>query len=101
MSLETWSDGLGFVSGVVLMVTAFRNDGLHAFIVRLRQRIADAKRDHPMPDKWAGPVVEGLEKDLASWSPVDRWLLRAGAALLCLSYGVKAVPALWGALVGP
>lgn len=57
------------------------SDGLNAFIVRLRQRIAEAKRAHPQPDKWAGPVVEGLENDLASWGPVDRWLLRLGAAL--------------------
>lgn len=104
MSLEAWSDALGLLSGVALLVTAWRNDGLYGFVDRLRAAVAEAGKGQqagtpePLsatrsvaaePDKMASSVISALEAELTTWSWVDRWSLRMGAFLLLLSYGLK------------
>jgi hypothetical protein len=89
--LEHLSDLLGFASGIALVVTAWRNDGLNGFIDRFRQSVDETKRAGVTPDKKAERVIQGLEQELTKWTWIDRWSLRAGAGLLVLSYALKVV----------
>ena len=100
MSAEDWSDLLGFGSGIALVYTAWRNDGLFAFVDSLRGALAKAKADKLPEDKKATSVVAALEGELAKWSGKDRWFLRGGVVLLLLSYGFKVGPSLWNAVIG-
>ena len=50
--------------------------------------VADDRLEE-QPDKLAGPIVEALQSELTKWTWVDRWALRVGAFLLCVSYGLK------------
>ena len=96
MSVAFWSDLCGLASGIALLVTAWRNDGLYGYVEKLRNAV-DAARKTPLassprePDKLAGAVIEALHGELSRWSWVDRWSLRAGAGLLILSYLLKLV----------
>lgn len=89
MNLENWSDLSGFLSGVALAVTAWRNDGLYGFVDNLRKSVETAKRSAPSQDAMAGTIVTALEGELTKWSWVDRWSLRVGAGMLVLSYTLK------------
>jgi hypothetical protein len=92
MTAETFSDVLGLLSGIALFLTAWRNDGLSAFVTGLRRSIGEAKKTPGGADKKADAVVTALEKDLTTWSTFDRWALRAGALLLGASFLVKVGP---------
>ncbi len=92
MTAETFSDLLGFLSGIALLVTAWRNDGLWGFVSRLRQSVEQAKQSAKAPDKKAADVVASLETELTNWSTVDRWAMRVGAGLLVLSFAFKVGP---------
>ena len=89
MNLENWSDLSGLVSGFAFIVTAWRNDGLYGFVDKLRKSVEEARKRAPAQDAMAGTVVTALEGELATWSWLDRWSLRAGAGLLVLSYVLK------------
>jgi hypothetical protein len=91
LTLEHVSDALGFLSGVALLVTAWRNDGLFGFNERLRRAVENSKKLSATPDKMAGAIVAALDADATKWSWVDRWSLRIGAGLLLLSYALKLV----------
>lgn len=98
MSAETLSDIFGLASGIVLLLTAFRNDGLGAFIVELRKSIEGAKKSKEGADQLAEFVASSLDKDLTTWSTFDRYALHIGAALLALSFGFKVGPTAFVAL---
>ncbi|MGE0350107.1 hypothetical protein [Hydrogenophaga sp.] len=89
MSANELSDLLGLLSGIALLVTAVRNDGLYAFVDKLRKAVNTAKETQRQTDALTGPITQALDAELTRWSWIDRWSLRAGAALLLLSYGVK------------
>lgn len=89
MTAENLSDVFGFLSGIALLVTAVRNDGLYVFVDRLRTAVDNAQATPNQLDKMAGPVTKALQDELSKWSWIDRWSLRAGAFLLLLSYGIK------------
>jgi hypothetical protein len=89
MNLENWSDISGLASGLALVVTAWRNDGLYGFVDNLRKSVEKAKQTAPTQDAMAGTIVTSLENELGKWSWIDRWSLRAGAGLLVLSYVLK------------
>ena len=91
MNLENWSDLCGLASGLALVVTAWRNDGLYGFIDNLRKSVEKAKQSAPTQDAMASTIVTALESELTKWSWIDRWSLRAGAGLLVLSYGLKVL----------
>lgn len=91
LTLEHVSDAFGFFSGVALLVTAWRNDGLYGFVDRLRKAVENAKKLAATPDKMAGPIVAALDADTTKWSWVDRWSLRVGAGLLLVSYALKLI----------
>jgi hypothetical protein len=91
VTLEHASDALGLLSGIALLVTAWRNDGLFGFNERLRQAVEQSKKLSATPDKMAGAIVAALDADATTWSWVDRWSLRSGAGLLLLSYALKLV----------
>lgn len=88
MDAEGWSDLCGLLSGLALVVTAWRNDGLYGFVDRLRAAV-DAAKARASADEMAPTVVAALEGELGRWSWIDRWSLRAGAALLVLSFALK------------
>lgn len=92
MTAETFSDVLGLMSGIALMLTAWRNDSLSAFLAGLRISIEEAKKTPGGADKKADAVATALEKDLSRWSIIDRWALRVGALLLGASFLVKVWP---------
>ena len=87
-TLENWSDFAGFLSGVALVVTAFRNDGLNGFVDRLKSTVETARKN-AKEDEMGPAVVSGLEEELTKWTWVDRWSLRAGASLLVAAYVLK------------
>ena len=102
MTSEGWSDLSGLISGVALLITAVRNDGLYVFVDKLRTAVettrkqaaeaaqsADTSKPKPPPDKLAEPITKALEAELTKWSWIDRWSLRVGAFFLLLSYGIK------------
>ena len=89
MNLENWSDVSGLASGLALVVTAWRNDGLYGFVDQLRKSVEEAKQTAPKQDAMAGTIVTSIESELAKWSWIDRWSLRAGAGLLVFSYVLK------------
>jgi len=90
MSLETWSDLAGLLSGFALLVTAWRNDGLSGFIDRLRSVVSEAKAIDQVDAK-ADKVLSGLESELGRWTWVDRWSLRVGALALLLAFVLKMI----------
>lgn len=102
MASEGWSDLSGLISGVALLITAVRNDGLYVFVDKLRTAVettrkqaaeaaqsAEPSKPEPPPDKLAEPITKALEAELTKWSWIDRWSLRVGAFFLLLSYGIK------------
>lgn len=102
MTSEGWSDLSGLISGVALLITAVRNDGLYVFVDKLRtavettrKQVAEAAQSEetskpkPSTDKLAEPITKALEAELTKWSWIDRWSLRVGAFFLLLSYGIK------------
>ncbi|PNG50504.1 hypothetical protein WDL1P1_00562 (plasmid) [Variovorax sp. WDL1] len=89
MSLETWSDVCGLVSGILLVVTAWRNDGLYGFVDNLRKVVSDAKAKSRPEDPMAPVVIAALEAELSRWSWVDRWSLRGGAVFLVAAFLLK------------
>lgn len=94
MSLENWSDLCGLLSGIALIVTAWRNDGLYGFVDNLRKAVNDAKAKALPEDPMAPEVLAALQGELAKWSWMDRWSLRAGAVFLIASFALKLfVPA--------
>lgn len=90
MTLETLSDIAGLLSGVLLLVTALRNDGLSGFIDRMRA-VVDEARTQGVADAKADKVLEGLQSELGRWGWIDRWSLRAGAALLLIAFALKTI----------
>lgn len=86
--LEGLSDVAGLLSGICLLVTAWRNDGLLGFIERMRAVVDEARR-LGVADAKTDKVLDGLQAELNRWTWVDRWSLRAGAALLLLSFALK------------
>ncbi|MEO8541987.1 MAG: hypothetical protein ABJA49_08340 [Betaproteobacteria bacterium] len=89
-TLESWSDLLGLLSGIALVITAFRNDGLNGFVDRLKSTVQTAKKNANV-DEMGQAVVSGLEEELTNWTWVDRWSLRVGAILLVMAYFLKIV----------
>lgn len=89
MSLETWSDVCGLVSGILLVVTAWRNDGLYGFVDNLRKAVAEAKAKARPDDPLAPDVIAALEGELTKWSWIDRWSLRGGAVFLIVAFLLK------------
>ena len=100
MNLENWSDVSGLASGLALVVTAWRNDGLYGFVDKLRKSVEEAKQTAPTQDAMAGTIVTSLESELAKWSWIDRWSLRAGAGparlVICAEDGAPVVQLLTG-----
>lgn len=92
MTAETFSDVLGLASGIVLLLTAFRNDGLGAFVVRLRESIDQARQTPGGADKKAEAVEQALKQELTTWQRFDRYALHWGAGLLMLSFLFKVGP---------
>ena len=92
MSLAEFSDLLGFASGVCLVYTAWRNDGLLSFVDSVRTDLNKADNKDKPADKKAEMVIKALEKEATTWTWRDRWALRVGVALLLVSYAIKAVP---------
>lgn len=112
MTLENWSDLAGLIGSLALVVTAWRNDGLYGFIERLRKAVTESTSTTapkpsattptappaaplaapapvaatPSVDPLALPVLAALQSELTTWSSIDRWSLRIGAALLMVSY---------------
>jgi hypothetical protein len=90
VTLETLSDIAGLLSGVCLLVTAWRNDGLFGFIDRMR-KIVDEAKAQGLADAKADKVLDGLQAELSRWTWLDRWSLRAGAALLLTAFMLKMI----------
>jgi len=89
-TLENWSDFAGLLSGIALVITAFRNDGLNGFVVWLKSTIETARKNAKV-DEVGHAVVTGLESELTKWARIDRWSLRVGAILLVTAYFLKIV----------
>lgn len=88
--LELLSDVAGLLSGICLLVTAWRNDGLLGFIERMRAVVGEA-RTLGVADAKTDKVLDGLQAELNRWTWLDRWSLRLGAALLVAAFGLKMV----------
>ncbi|HPO21052.1 MAG TPA: hypothetical protein PLO07_17795 [Rubrivivax sp.] len=86
--LELLSDVAGLLSGICLLVTAWRNDGLLGFIERMRAVVGEA-RTLGVADAKTDKVLDGLQAELNRWTWLDRWSLRLGAALLVAAFGLK------------
>lgn len=86
--LELLSDVAGLLSGICLLVTAWRNDGLLGFIERMRAVVGEA-RTLGVADAKTDKVLDGLHAELNRWTWLDRWSLRLGAALLVAAFGLK------------
>lgn len=72
MTLETLSDVAGFLSGVLLLVTALRNDSLSGFIDRMRAVVDEAGKKNALADVKADRVLEALQSELSRWNWIDR-----------------------------
>ena len=90
MTLETLSDLAGLLSGVCLLVTAWRNDGLFGFIDRMR-KIVDEAKAQGLADTKTDKVLDGLQAELSRWTWLDRWSLRVGAAMLFTAFVLKMI----------
>ena len=88
MTLETLSDVAGLLSGLCLLFTAWRNDGLFGFIDRM-SKVIDEARAQGIVDAKAAKVLDGLQSELGRWTWADRWSLRLGAALLVATFLLK------------
>jgi hypothetical protein len=92
MTASEWSDLSGFASGVCLVYTAWRNDGLLSFVDSVRTDLNKPENKDKPTDKKAEMVIASLEKEATTWSGRDRWALRVGVAMLLASYAIKALP---------
>jgi hypothetical protein len=87
-ALELWSDVVGFVAAVIMLLPAVRADRLLQFITQFRQATADARKrgsGDPNLDKY----LDWLANTSGTWSSFDGWCLRLGALLLVLSFALK------------
>jgi hypothetical protein len=90
VTLETLSDLAGLLSGVSLLITAWRNDGLFGFIDRMRKVVDEAKAQG-LADTKTDRVLDGLQAELGRWTWLDRWSLRVGAAMLFIAFVLKMI----------
>ena len=90
MTLETLSDVAGLLSGVALLFTAWRNDGLFGFIDRMRAVVDEAKAQG-LADSKTDKVLEGLRAELDRWTWLDRFSLRFGAGMLFAAFLLKMI----------
>jgi len=86
MNLEVASATLGLLSGLVLSITAWRNDRLLLKVSSLKKKVEAAAAQNAQ-DEMAAPTVASLEADVNKWTWLDRWSLRIGVMLLFASFG--------------
>ena len=85
-SLEVWSDIVGLLSALAMAIPAWRADSTAAFMRDFRAALGAPRRGG---DPNAGDVMTDLERLSATWKAPDRRWLRAGVALLALSFLLK------------
>lgn len=88
--LELWSDVFGFLSAIVMLLPILRAEKVLKFVASFRGSVDQAARSGA-GDPNAGKYLQWLENEPGKWSPFDSACLRAGAALLVLSFGLKIV----------
>lgn len=91
VTLETLSDISGLLSGICLLITAWRNDGLFGFIDRMRQVVDEARKQGVADAKTDKVLDDGLQAELSRWTWLDRWSLRLGATMLVFAFVLKMI----------
>ena len=90
VGLELWSDLIGFLSAIVMLLPVLRADRLLKFVTSFRSDF-DKAQQRGGGDPNAGRYLRWLENEPGKWSYFDSACLRVGAALLVLSFGLKIV----------
>lgn len=88
--LELWSDFIGFLSAIVMLLPTLRAERVVKFVTSFRRDVHNAAQQGG-GDPNAGRYLQWLENEPGKWSPFDSACLRVGAALLVLSFGLKIV----------
>jgi hypothetical protein len=103
--LELWSDLIGFLSALVILLPTLRAEKFLKFVAEFRWSVDDAERKGA-EDPNVPKFLKWLENEPGTWSGFDAVCLRVGAALLVLSFGLKivyhgATRAWFGGLLAP
>lgn len=86
LGIEIFSDVLGGVSGIALLIPTYRITTARALIAGQLRRVAE---QDPTDKEGLSARLRQLESLLAAFDPLDARLLKVGAWTLLASFGTK------------